>query len=101
MLLVRLDGPEGEMLGVVTLDGLPAEIGALRARLDEIEAEELAFRGASISMVRAEVFDGEGAVVLRTCDDVLFHVAERGFYLTGRLDAEPVRTWDVPWRVVE
>ena len=39
-------------------------------------------------------------MILRTVDDVLVHVGERAVYATGKLDGDPVRTFDVPWDLV-
>jgi hypothetical protein len=102
MLLIRLDGPDGEMLGVLDFSGLPAELGALRARLEEHRKEdgslaEMAYRGATMALCSVEVFDGEGSVTLRTVDDVVVHVAEDSLYATGKLDSEPGRSWPVRW----
>lgn len=97
MILVRLDGTDGESIAVLVLDGLPAELGALRARLEGMGVEEFAVRGATLAICRVEIFEEEGAVVLKSVDDVLVHVGERALYVTGKLDGEPLRSFDVPW----
>lgn len=70
-MLVRLDGPDGEAIAVLDLAALPAEIGSLRRRLEDLGVDEVAVRGATMALCRVEVFEEQGAVILRT---VLIHL---------------------------
>jgi hypothetical protein len=102
VILVRLDGPDGEMIGALVLWHETAlRESFLRAREREPSLRAFECAEATLHLCNSETFDSEGACRMTLADDVRVHVSETTFYVTGKLDGEPVSTWELKWSVLQ